>query len=85
MLGSVTNMFHGTTSEMDAFVIYELENKPITSYMGHYCLFSDVVATTVYVLWTQLTWKCKILMLNDNKMMALPFASCSSTELVQFN
>jgi hypothetical protein len=83
--GTVSNMYHGLTDVLDDFVIFELENKPITSYMGHYCLLptSPDGYTTVFVLWDQVTWQCQLLSLGDLTMMALPFKSCFSEELVE--
>ena len=81
---SVTNMFRGMTDMMDEFIIFQLENKPITSRRVHYCLLSNDGYTTEYVLWNQVTWKCKVLSLGDDSLMALPFASCTPQELVEF-
>jgi hypothetical protein len=70
---------------MDEFIIFELNQKHITSYMGHYCLLSDSEDTTrVFVMWEQVIWKCKALLLGGHTNMALPFQSCTSRELVEF-
>jgi hypothetical protein len=83
--GTVIGMYHGRTTDMDEFVVFKLERKPITSYVGHYCLLSNDGYTTVFVFWTQITWKCKELLLGpDLTLMALPFASCTSQELIKF-
>lgn len=81
--GSVTNMFHGIDTMMDEFTIFELQNEPITSCMGHYCLLSDNGHTTVFVMWDQVLWRCKKLLLGDHTNMGLPIKSCTSQELVQ--
>ena len=83
--GSVTNMYRGVNTMMDEFIIFELNHKPITAYMGHYCLLSDNNRTSKFVMWHQVLWKCKALMLGDHTSMALPFQSCNSREQIQFN
>jgi hypothetical protein len=84
-LGTVLNMFHGTDDRMDEFVIFQVENKPITTYMGHYCLFSNHPPSTIMVLWSQITWKCMIFKVKGgSKDMALPIMSCTSTERMEF-
>jgi hypothetical protein len=83
--GTVTHMFKGTDSMLDEFIIFQLTNKPITHYMGHYCVFSDEGHSTVLVWWTQILWKCKALSLGGQFHMGLPFKSCTSEELVEFS
>ena len=70
---------------MDDFVIFKVSKLPITTYMGHYCLFSDdgLEHAPVWVLWNQVTWKCKALKMQGVDM-ALPYVSCSSNELMEF-
>jgi hypothetical protein len=85
LFGTVVNMFRGTTDMMDEFIIFELSRNPITAYMGHYCLLSDDNRSSRYVLWHQVLWKCKVLMLGGHTSMPLPFQSCTSTEQIQFN
>ena len=85
LFGSVVNMFLGKNDMMDEFIIFELNLNPITAYMGHYCLLSDSNRTRKFVIWHQVLWKCKALMLGDHTSMALPFQSCNSREQIQFN
>ena len=83
-LGTVTTVYHGMDELMDDVVIFQVENKHITHKMGHYCLFSnDQRATVAWVSWKLVTWKCKILRVNNTDM-ALPYVSCSSHELMEF-
>jgi hypothetical protein len=81
--GTVTNMFHGVDAMMDEFVIFELEQTPITSYRGHYCLLSADGHTSVFVMWDRIKWKCKRLNFGGHTDMALPIQSCTSEELIQ--
>ena len=88
-LGKVANMFHGTDVMTDEFVIFQIENIQITTYMGHYCFFSndDQDDITGFVLWDEVSWKCKTFKLEEtgrHANMALPYVSCSSRELMEF-
>jgi len=83
--GTVVHMFKGADSMLDEFIIFQITNKPITSYMGHYCVFSDEGHSTVLVMWTQILWKCKSLRLGGHTNMALPIKSCTSQEMVEFS
>ena len=84
-LGVVLEMFYGKDDMMDEFVILQVQNKPITTYMGHYCFFSDAPQIpTEMVLWSKLTWKCKTFKMQGGGNMALPYVSCTSVELVEF-
>jgi hypothetical protein len=85
LFGTVVNMYHFKTDIMDDFIIFQLENKPIMSRMGHYCWLSRDGYTTVFALWSNVTWKCKALLLEGKPLMVLPFASCTSKELIAFN
>ena len=40
-LGTVVNMFFGENDLGDDFVIFQLQNKPITAKKGHYCTYSN--------------------------------------------
>ena len=85
LLGTVVSMFLGKDDMDDDFVIFQVENKPITTSMGHYCLFSNDSPTTVLVLWTQITWMCKMFKVQGGQAnMALSYVSCSSWELMEF-
>jgi hypothetical protein len=85
-LGKVFQMFNGEDDSGDPLVIFRLERKPITTSMGHYCFFLDTERNdTVFVSWTQIDWKCKILKMQGGQSMALPFASCTSCELMEFS
>jgi hypothetical protein len=81
--GKVINMFHGMTSMMYDFIIFELEQTPIISCGTHYCLLSDDGQTTVFVMWDMVLWKCKKLLLGGHTTMVLPIQSCTSEELVR--
>jgi hypothetical protein len=82
-LGAITNMFHGEDALNDDLVIFQVQKIPITTFMGHYCLFSNDAHTTVdMVLWKQVTWKCKTFKM-EHANMALPYVSCTSRELVE--
>ena len=82
---TVVSMFLGTDNLDDNSVIFQVENKPITTCMGHYCLFSNDSPTTVLVLWTQITWMCKMFKVQGGQAnMALPYVSCTSRELMEF-
>jgi hypothetical protein len=84
-LGKVVTMFLAKDDMDDNFVVFQVENKPITTYMGHYCMFSDDQPTTVFVLWTKITWMCKILKVQGGQAdMALPYVPCTSRELMEF-
>jgi hypothetical protein len=84
--GTVSDMFHGTDEMTDDFVIFRVEMKRITSCHGHYCMFSNTESTTktVFVFWGHVTWRCKVF-LQEGGGMALPYHSCSSRELVEFD
>ena len=89
-LGKVTTMFHGTDVMTEEFVIFQIENIQITTYMGHYCYFSndDHDDTPVFVLWDEVSWKCKICKVSGggrHANMAVPFVSCTSRELMEFH
>jgi hypothetical protein len=84
-LGTVLDMFKAKDNMGDDFVVLRVENKPITAYMGHYCLFSHDSRETVLVLWDRILWMCKLLTVRGGKVnMALPFVSCTSREQVEF-
>jgi hypothetical protein len=88
-LGVVDAMISGMDNMEDPFVIFQVVNKPrhalfFTARVGHYCLFSNDSQTTEFVLWTQITWICKIFKVQGANM-ALPYASCTSRELVTFD
>ena len=83
-LGVVVNMFHGMDELMNEIIVFQVDTKPITTYMGHYCLFNNVTHDTVFVLWNLVTWKCKTLDMDGDAKMALPYVSCSSRELMEF-
>jgi len=82
--GTVLNMFHGVSDMDEDFVIFELQDKPISNYMGHYCILSDDGFMNVLVVWHEVIWKCKQLRLGENNTIALPFASCTPNELIEF-
>jgi len=85
-LGVVVAMISGIDDMEDPFVIFQVDNKPITAHMGHYCLFSNDTQTTEFISWTQVTWMCKVLKVDGGRAnMALPYASCTSRELVKFD
>ena len=81
--GTVINMYEGLTDTLDPFVIFELENKPIIAYTGHYCSLSQNGYTTVFALSTELTWKCKVLVLPNLTLMGLPIIPCTARELIE--
>ena len=81
-LGTVEAMFRGQDDMGDDFVVFMVQNKPITTYMGHYCLYSNDSDATVLVFWRQITWMCKMLTVGQVNM-ALPYVSCTSRELVE--
>jgi hypothetical protein len=84
-LGKVVNMFHGKTDMMDDFVLFQLQNMPITTHMGHYCMFSNDTHTNHLVLWSRISWKCKVLKSRrGGDQMALPYYSCTPKELIEF-
>ena len=85
LLGKVLVMFHGKDDMMDDFVLFQLKNMRITTHMGHYCLFSCDTQRTDLVLWSEISWKCKVFEGRGRAGdMALPYASCTTQELVQF-
>jgi len=85
-LGTVVNMYHGEDDMEDDFVVFLLQIKPITTYMGHYCTYSNDSPGTRLVWWNRITWKCKLLQgLGGASGMALPYASCTSNELMEFS
>ena len=86
LAGKVINMFQGKDDMMDEFVLFEIKNMPITSYMGHYCLLSqnEDPAQGKFIMWSQVAWKGKVLLLGNNSRMLLPFKSCTSQELIEF-
>ena len=84
LLGCVVGMFHGKDDMMDDFVLFQLKRLPITTHMGHYCWFSGATQHTDLVVWTEIYWKCKVLKGRGGDDMALPFASCKSQELMEF-
>jgi hypothetical protein len=81
--GIIVDMFTGTDDSMDEFVLFQIDNKPITTYMNCYCTSSGVSRSTKYVLWTQIEWKC-ITFTMPAEIIALPYASCTSHELMEF-
>jgi hypothetical protein len=83
-LGVVDAMISGMDDMEDPFVIFQVVNKPITARVGHYCLFSNDSQTTEFVLWSQIAWICKYFKIQGTNM-ALPYASCTSRELVTFD
>jgi len=85
LLGQVKGMYHAKDKMENNFVIFLITNNPITSYHAHYCIYSDHQPTNTLVFWTLLAWKCKVLTLPSGLNMALPFASCTSRELADFN
>jgi hypothetical protein len=85
LLGQVLTMVRATDQMENTFIIFHITNKPITSYHGHYCIYSDNNPTTTLVLWSLLGWKCKTMVLPSGSKMALPFASCTSRELAELD
>ena len=84
-LGTVVNMFYGMDEMEEDFVIFQVLKKPITTRMGHYCEYSTNSQDMDMVLWKQITWKCKLLAVRGGQSgMALPYASCTSRELMVF-
>jgi hypothetical protein len=81
--GTVTSMYHGMSTMLDEFIVFEIEQKPITSYRRHYCLLSDVGHTTVFLMSNQVLWKCKALLFGGHTRMVLPIQSCTSEELLE--
>jgi hypothetical protein len=81
LLGQVTKMFYARSVMDDEFVIFQITNKPITSYHGHYCLYTNNNPTIKMVLWSLIAWKCKVMTLPSGSEMALPIACCKSHEL----
>jgi hypothetical protein len=85
LLGTIVNMFYGENEMEEAFVIFQLQRKTITSKMGHYCTFSLDDAGTDLVSSVNIAWKCKLLgMTGGSSSMALPYASCTPKEIVEF-
>ena len=84
LLGEVGMMYYGTDDMDDEFVIFQMEKRGITTYMGHYCLYSIANSGTVLVMWKQMAWRCKALTSPAGHPLALPFASCTTEELMQF-
>jgi hypothetical protein len=82
-LGTIVNMFAGTDDSMDEFVLFQIDNMPITAYMDFYCTTTGETGSTKYVFWTQMEWKCKTFTMPTD-IIALPFASCTSRELMEF-
>jgi len=84
-LGTVLDMFKGRDDMDDEFVVFRVENKPITAYMGHFCFFSNDSRATVLVLWNRILWMCKMLTVREGQVnLGLPFVSCTSRERVEF-
>jgi hypothetical protein len=81
--GMIVDMFTGTDDSMDEFVLFQIDNKPITTYMDFYCTSTGVARSTKYVLWTQMEWKC-ITFPMAAEIIALPYASCTSHEQMEF-
>jgi hypothetical protein len=85
LLGTIVNMFYGENEMEDAFVIFQLQKKPITSKMGHYCTYSVDSPGMDMVSSMNIAWKCKLLGVNGGpSRMALPYASCTTKEAVEF-
>jgi hypothetical protein len=80
--GTVTSMFFGKDHMTDKFVIFRVQRKRIRAVMGHFCMLSDNPSTSVYVLWSQITWKCMLLQ-GQGGAMVLPFKSTTSHELIE--
>jgi len=86
LLGTVVNMFFGENDLGDDFVIFQLQIKPITAKKGHYCTYSNDSPGKDMVLWSRLTWKCKLFGAQGGASpMALPYASCTPKELMEFS
>ena len=84
-LGTIVNMFYGEDEFEDAFVIFQLQKKPITTKMGHYCTYSVDSSGMDMVSSLNLTWKCKLLGMNGGpSRIALPYASCTTKETMEF-
>jgi hypothetical protein len=85
-LGVVVAMMSGMDDMEEPFVLFQVDNKPIAANMGHYLLFSTDTHTTEFVLWTRVTWLCKVLEVQGGLAhMALPIASCTSREVADFD
>ena len=85
-LGTVVNMFYGQDAMQDDFVVFQVQQKLITTRMGHYCLYSNESPGMELVLWDRLTWKCKLFTAGGGPSgMTLPYASCTSQELMEFS
>ena len=79
-LGTVVNMFYGQDDKEEDFVVFQVSNKPITGKHGHFCTYSQDSPGMDMVDSSKITWKCKFL----GVAVALPYASCTPKELVQF-
>ena len=85
LLGKVVIMFHGKDDLMNDFVLFQLANMPIKTRMGHYCWFSNDTQKTHLVLWSRISWKCKVIKgRGDKDPMVLPYFSCTSKEFMEF-
>ena len=84
-LGTIVNMFYGENDMEDDFVIFQLQSKPITAKMGHYCTYSIVSPGMDMVDSGNIAWKCKLLGTDGGPSnMASPYASCTPKEVVEF-
>ena len=84
-LGTIVNMFYGENEMEDDFIIFQLQNKPIITKMGHYCTYSVVSPGMDMVDSGKIAWKCKLLGVEGGASnMALPYASCIPKEVVEF-
>jgi hypothetical protein len=85
-LGTVVNMFYGQDDMQDDFVVFQVQNKPITTIMGHYCTYANDSPDMDMVFWDGITWMCKLFAPRGGQSgMALPYASCTSHELMEFS
>lgn len=85
-LGTIVNMFCGEDEMEDDFVVFQLRSKLITAKMGHYCNYSQGSEGTDMVDSSKIAWKCKLLgTLGAASGMALPYASCTPKETVEFS
>jgi hypothetical protein len=83
-LGTIVNMFYGVDDMEEDFVIFQLQTKPITGNMGHYCTYSDNSTGLEMIDSSKITWKCKLLgAAGANSGMALPYRSCTPKEEVE--
>jgi hypothetical protein len=79
-LGTVVNMFYGQDENEEDFVVFQVLNRPITGKHGHFCTYSQDSPGMDMIDSTKMSWKCKLL----GVAVALPYASCTPKEQVQF-